>query len=484
MLKKKQIQDSLIKYVHHGNTIEEAEEETKRDFAEHLGYKEAQDLFAKVVADYKDSEHYRNREELLVSDIVKVKSRQNEFYLNHKLKKHKYKYDVPGNGKNLFGSDAYRDIIRPRIVICDIKYDPAKNTDFFRDDKHTYLNLYSPPFWRFNNFYYNEPIPAAAEMPPVVHEFIHHLLPDEFNRNFVLDWAANSLRNKNQLFLVLIGRTGIGKGMLADLIGAVHGSADLDDVRNYFYIPFKSYMQTKFNAYLETLTLFFLDEIKIQTELEENALKSLVNKTFTMEGKGKDQENKELHASLIMASNFQSAAKLDADDRRYAFPDLGETKIGDMLARNHGNMTIDDYWDKVLFTRDNIRGFAHFLWHRKITSQLYSPPPTNQAKKVKIAATRDEVRFLIEEFFVQNAGETVLEAEAKEAVFMYNKKRISSEQLRNIQREFPGVFKLGQAKPTRRVNGDTPITEKGRPLTITILPLGEQTKHPFGVLDE
>lgn len=484
MLKKDAILRSLIKYVHTGYLIEEVEEMARKDFENDLSYKEAQDLFAKVVSDYKLSEHYINREELLISDIVKVKGRKDEYYLNHKLKKHKYNYDVPGNGKIMFGTDAYRDIIRPKIVICDVKYDPSKNSDFFKDEKHTYLNLYSPPAWRFNSFYYNEPIPAASSMPTEIEKFIHHLLPDEFNRNFVLDWAANSLRNKNQLFLVLIGRTGVGKGMLANLLGGVHGSAELGDVRNYFEIPFKNYMNTKFNAYLETITLFFLDEIKIKTEEEENALKSLVNKTFTKEGKGKDQENKELHASLIMASNFQSAAKLDADDRRYAFPDLGEVKITEFLkAEPYNGMDPDRYWKEVLFTKDNVKAFAHYLWHRKITNQLYSPPPTKQAKKVKIAATRDEVRFLIEEFCVQNAGETVLESEVKDAIFMYNKKRVSSEQLRNIQREFPGVFKLGQAKPTKRTSAEGP-SDKGRPLTVSILPSDEQTKHPFSVLDE
>lgn len=485
LLTKKRVLDSLIKFVHHGYLIEEAEEAARTEFKEFLGYTEAQSLFAKVVADYRTSQHYKDREELLISDIVKVKSRKDEYYLNHKLKKYKYKYDVTGNGKTLFGSEAFRDIIRPKIIVCETKYAPTKNSDFFEDKKHTYLNLYCPPFWRFKNFYYGEPVPVVTEMPLEIQRFITHLLPDEVNRNFVLDWAANSLRNKNQLFLVLIGKTGIGKGILAGLLGAVHGSEELNDTQNFFETSFKRFMETKFNAFMETITLFFLDEIKIQTELEENALKTLVNKNLSVEGKGKDQVNKEFHASVIMASNFQSAAKLDSDDRRYAFPDLGETKIVELLNREYNGMDPDTYCNTVLYTKENIEGFAQYLWHRKISSNLYVPPKTKQAKKVKIAATRDEVRFLIEEFCVEHAGQTILETDVKTAVYEYNRKRISIEQLRQIQAEFPGVFKIGQAKPTKAIYNSTEMLQsKKRPVTLSILPESEQTKHPFGVLDE
>jgi hypothetical protein len=477
MLNKDKIVKTLLVLMEKELVGQELEDAAKGELAEFLGYTEAQQLFAKVLKDFFQSEQYKNREEILVSDIVKVKSRRDEYFLNNRLRKHKYRYELKGNASALF--KAHKDIISSRLRICEIKYNPRQKSDFFSDDKHSYLNLYTPPFWMFKHFYYDETIPRE-EMPPAVSLFIRHLLPDEQNRNFVLDWSANSLKQKNQLFLVLIGRTGIGKGMLANLLGAVHGSAELNDAANYFEIQFKNYMGTKFNAYLENITLFFLDEIKIQDEDQENALKGLVNNTFAMEGKGRDQESKQLHCSLIMASNFQSAAKLDPDDRRYAFPDLGEEKITAFLAKHYNGMDPNSYWKNILFTRENVQGFAHYLWHRQITSNLYTPPQTKQSNKVRIASTKDEVRFLIEEYCVKNAGEVVLESDAKEAIFGYNKYKMSSEKFRLIERTFPGVFKVGQAKPTIPEN----YAATGRPLTLTILPLSEQRKHPFGVLDE
>lgn len=464
MIKRHDIVKHLNDLVCEGNLVEHIVEDVKAAFAKDLEYAENRAIFDAVYAEYASSSNYLDKAMVIRSKIMKL-TNKNIWFLVDQSTHRKLPYDH-ANIKLLF-KKATDHILTPRLEICNLGYDPFKPQDFYLEQGSKFLNLYRCPDWRFKNFYDNEPIPACP-IPPVVDEFLDWVFANEFSKTFALDWMAHSLRTKNLTYLMLIAIEGLGKGILGDFMYYAHGK------ENTLYIEFDKF-DAKFNAHLANRTFIYVDELKVENSKQENNLKAFINPEMNVEKKGIDVYQATNFASYLMSSNFNSAVRISATDRRYSFPDLKKVPLRE-LAETKYNMKVQDYVKTVLETEPNFEGFARHLWTRTITSDLSQPPKTEQALRVRMASKKEWEVYFIQVFCKERAGEQNLLHEIIRTQLdntMNRKVNATWEAIKKLEQEFPGVFTATQ----KRVEG------KGKPRVIDILPADQQKDYPFEILD-
>ena len=146
-------------------------------------------------------------------------------------------------------------------------------------------------------------------------------------------WIYEAIYGRNATYLVLNGRKGIGKNILATACSRMVGE------RNYTEAP-RSALSKEFNTYLKDKRLVLMDEISFRDNKEKDKLKSYLNTFQAVEGKGKDSKMIELYCSIILSSNNSKDCNIEPDDRRFSVADLsghplletmGEDKIEELI---------------------------------------------------------------------------------------------------------------------------------------------------------
>jgi hypothetical protein len=215
------------------------------------------------------------------------------------------------------------------------------------------VNLYNPPKWRLRD------APSEVKCPEIVDKFLHHLFPTQEQVEFILDWAYLALVERSEVYIVLNGRKGIGKGLFTSLIKAVVGSD------NFTEGP-ASILNTQFNALLETNRVISFDELKIGKK-EHLTLKKIINKHQTIEKKGQDaQRNKETYNSFIISNNDETDVHVEPDDRRFAVMELTENNLRDVWDHD----LISDFSYRLENDEELAYQFGYFIYERGMNRKI------------------------------------------------------------------------------------------------------------------
>lgn len=140
-------------------------------------------------------------------------------------------------------------------------------------------------------------------------------------------WMALSVQRPaqpGQVAIVLRGRQGTGKGMFANMFGALWG-------KHFLAIRDSNHLFGQFNAHLQDCVVLFADEaFWAGDKKRESMLKSLVTESQIMsERKGFDAVLGQNYVHLIMASNEDWVVPAGVDDRRFLVLDVGDAHMRD-----------------------------------------------------------------------------------------------------------------------------------------------------------
>lgn len=180
----------------------------------------------------------------------------------------------------------------------------------------TQVNTYSPPSWRLKE-------DTGTEPDERIWELLEHLFPDDKTLDYVLNWMYHALVLRNEVYLVLNGPKGVGKGVFCSLLAALVGRV------HYTEAP-KNFLDSGFNAVLDKKRLIVLDEVRVGKK-QHTTLKRYINKYQAIEKKGVDADKtSETYHSYVISNNEVSDMYLETDDRRFFVADLTTSPLLDI----------------------------------------------------------------------------------------------------------------------------------------------------------
>lgn len=254
-----------------------------------------------------------------------------------------------------------------RIFFVDITYDPYSTSTkrFYNDDNgKACFNVYEPRSKVFTRFKTkNKDIPAIYE------PFFNNLFPNKDQREWVYDWMTASLFQKNQTYLCLVGKGGMGKGVLcAHIMSRLHGRENWAKVSNEW---FSGDAHSPTNLHMKTL--FFLDEVNVRAAGKgaKAKLKSLSENPMSLRYMGESSKEYYVHFNVMFASNEIESLGFDLDgsERRYSIPNIGKIplkKLQYVIDKYEGNENL--YVQEMKKTK-NIEELWNWLMDR------YEPDP-------------------------------------------------------------------------------------------------------------
>jgi len=165
------------------------------------------------------------------------------------------------------------------------------------------------------NSYRPSLIKPVAGDTKVFDRFLERTVPDKEDREVVLDFLAHVVQNpghKMSFAIVLIGNHGVGKTLLANLMGELVGASNFQSVS-------AGQVKKDFNGWMMDRRLLLLDECHDIGTLEiANKLKEYIANTIvSVERKGMDVVKAKNFADFILTSNYDDAVRADEGERRY-----------------------------------------------------------------------------------------------------------------------------------------------------------------------
>lgn len=263
-------------------------------------------------------------------------------------------------------------------------------------------NQYIPPKWQHKEFYFGEAAQKQPEsLPEIYNLFFNHLVAEHAeSKEYILDWLATALKDRNYTILTALGEEGIGKGVLGLIMSALFGEANFVKVRDEIF-------KTKFNGQLANKALVYIDEVALKSAEDHNRLKDVVNDKIEVERKGKDAIYIENSASYYLSANDLDAIKPSAGDRRFSIIQLTEEKLSHTpLIRRIEEMT----------SIDNIAQLAAYLRARAVERDMLKPFVSARTEDVKEAGLADWEAYVVFDWTVSNVGKTVDVRELQAAI--------------------------------------------------------------------
>lgn len=177
--------------------------------------------------------------------------------------------------------------------------------------------------------------------------FIDHLcriLPDEQDRETLLDFMAHNLKypgHKIPWSILLQSAEGVGKGAIKRIMR--HGIG-----RMYFYEPKARELAesgAKFNEWQENKLFLLVDEVKTDDKREMvEILKPFITETeLEIQGKGKDQRMGDTPGNWLFFSNHKDAIPISKNGRRFAIFYSALQSAEEIRAAGMG----DDYFNRL-----------------------------------------------------------------------------------------------------------------------------------------
>ena len=329
-----------------------------------------------------------------------------------------------------------------RVKLAEFVYNPlATGTFSVNSSGGEQLNLYQPPKWKHASYFTNAQLPQSPSAAPVlIDRYLNHLCNGDLpSKEYILDWLCTALKGRNYTILTAIGKPGIGKGRLGDIMGKLVGDSNFTKVRD-------SVFKAKFNAPLKNKQIVYVDEVAIKNTEEANRIKDVVNQFMEIERKGVDAEHVENHASFYLTSNQMDAVKIDAGDRRFSIIQLTDAS----LLTQFSPAQIEE-----LSSDSVIAELALFLLARKPAHNMFFPFRSQRFDEVKEAGLSEWELWLIEEFFANQAIGTVTTLEQIKVRlrenFPYFKQPPGRLKIQDLVEKYPKILLFGKKAGIRSV---------------------------------
>lgn len=377
------------------------------------------ELVTQICNDYAP---YKRIQNVLRNELIIPNNRKDWFLFNPETQRY-----TTIKKENLQMDFVNKNDYLARSHVVSVTYSPNRNTGLYEDNGIEKFNKYMPPFWKTGTY-------TAEPIPELLQRFLTHLTDaDSDSINFILDWIAISLQpgRKNSTYLTAIGNQGVGKGLLAKIIEALHGEDNSSD------LLFES-IRKQFNKQFADKTFVFLDEVYKASNDEMNRLKKQNDSKMEVELKGIDSEVVENHNNIYIASNNFDALRLEPDDRRHSIINLTSKRLETAFSKIEMTQM---YSDMGL-----IKQFANFLMTRTPaeTSYTYAFKSKNAAKILESSAYEWE-KFVIDEFCKDFAGHTISCRSAADYIgfkMPKHKTTITTNAIELLSRKFKNVFSV------------------------------------------
>lgn len=295
--------------------------------------------------------------------------------------------------------------LKNKIRQCEFEYKPFDTGKILKKEDGTNIyNIYEPPEWQLKYFYSSGSvgIEKVKKMPKIYEDFLMHLVGGKKESfDYIVKWMANGIKSRNYCILATIGKQGIGKGVLSEIMRRIFGDSN-------FYAGADRMFKGTFNSQIANRRLVYCDEIFIKNKEEEDRVKLVVNDNVEIEKKGIDAKELPNYANFYVSSNNLDAISLTADDRRFSIVDLTSTKLIDVM---------DTTQIKSLLDQKNVNELAKFLWHYEVDSkEMMRVFVTETTKMVRSMGLKEWEEWFITEYCPENKGKRLKIKEASDVI--------------------------------------------------------------------
>lgn len=409
-MKKQESKDFIIKMVRRGLDKDTIKELILKDSSDNMLVDSSfvSNMVDQVCEDYPD---YNLIQKIMRSKLIRpINSKERDVVLLDLVKRNTLTIDERVLSKVL---DPKVDLSE-RMYTCELEYNPFSTQFLFLDpsEDNWVYNTYEPPFWQREYFYTKgKKSIKKADLPELYDRFFKHLVNGkEESYEYLLNWLANAVQERNYCILATIGAQGIGKGVLGEIMRVLFG-------RTNFYQGSDRMFSGQFNSQIADKKLVYCDEISIKNVKEEDRLKMVVNDFIEIEKKGIDALEKRNYANFYVSSNNLDSIKLSGDDRRFSILDLTDTKLKDTFSIEEIQSLLDE---------SNVGCLAQYLTYREVNKKaMLVPYKSVRAEEVRSASLNEWQEYFLEEICEKNVGKTLILKEVVEDLddkFLFSRK--------------------------------------------------------------
>jgi hypothetical protein len=242
-----------------------------------------------------------------------------------------------------------------------------------------------------------------ADGQAAVDLFLSHaaiILPDQVERNIMLDWLAYVVQNPGKRInwaIFLQGIAGAGKTYFPGVVRDILGEGNTNEVT-------VDALVSSFTGYAEGSILAIVEELRLSGESKYMIIDKLkpfiTNDVISVVTKGKDARTVPNFTSYFMLSNFKDAIPVDDTDRRYCVLYSAIQTEADLMDAFGDKDAKDAYFTTLFDSKDdNLEALAHYLLTRKLGAGFKpkgSAPMTNAKMEMRDLAVTDDTTLVID----------------------------------------------------------------------------------------
>lgn len=391
-------------------------------------------LFEKIVDDVCQTyPNYRLIQKIVRSDLVEDINSMEKGYLIVDRKNRNISRVAADKLEKLFSKNFK---IYNRVYTAKFEYMPHSTDILLPNEQGEWIfNSYVPPFW-YKDFYYSggkQLIPEVSKMPKQYKKFLMHLVGgDKESFNYIVDWLATALRARNFCILCTIGKKGIGKGVLGDIMREVVGDSN-------FFLTGNRVLMSTFNSQLMNRKIIYCDEVKISSSKEEDKLKLLINEHLEIEQKGVDAVNVKNYGNVYLSSNNLDSIKITGDNRRFSVVNLTDNSLLESMNKKEIAELTDN--------KDLVAEFASYLYHKPVDQdKMMKVFVSKRTEEVRLGGLKDWEHWLLFEANYKNGRVSLDEVKDKIIENHGYIKNIGYRAINRLNELFPERIKLVRAK--------------------------------------
>jgi len=209
---------------------------------------------------------------------------------------------------------------------CEFRFDPLQKESVIKEVRDVegeiyVFNRYKTPKWLSST------PTTPLKLPERVKNLFENVFPDAETLEYVYSWIYHAYTGRNHVYLCMVGARGVGKTMVADLVGKLVGD-------RYYQKADDSMLDDKFNSQLENARLVFYDEINVNDPDKINKLKRFSNQVTSVQAKGKDTKTVRNFSSGMLANNYIDGLQIGPEERRFSIVSIGDKNLNNLLSES------------------------------------------------------------------------------------------------------------------------------------------------------
>lgn len=272
-------------------------------------------------------------------------------------------------------------------VVENSMYFPAAD-EIFTHSGLDYINTYKAPKIKLKD---------AGKGVAAVLKHLEHLLPDDKEREIVINYLAHNVQHpgvKMNWSIVLQGVQGDGKSLLAEMMQIVMG---YDNVRTLNV----SSLESSFTGWATGQCMTFIEELKLDNirkyEVLNNLKPYISNPIVEEHKKGKDPRTVINTTNYFALTNFKDAIPIDSNDRRYCilFSQWQRKDALESFMKDN-----PDYYSELYETVRNSAGeLRKFFLEHDISKEFlsYKRAPATNAKLMMEELSKSSTQLALED---------------------------------------------------------------------------------------